>query len=343
MRGILFILCFWLAGALGGAQAQTTPAATRPAPDSTRPKSYTYTETLPVFPGREPADSARNSSQRVVHFLNAGLVFPPQALRDGVTGKVYFSFKVDNHGHTTEVNLVKGLREDVNAEIMRNAHRLDTIQWKPGTQNGRPITVSFTVPISFNINNKHANSPLGDSLDLGRYDRKPALPRPSWESKRWPAPKGQGMIYGTCLQRLAGANSLGTGEYVRLVNLTTHKLVSIGVKPPMKSRRENSFFYALPAGRYALHMYAFPDKVWGPYRMHFEDLRKPVAPSRTEPLRHTRYQFTVESGKVHYVGTWNLANENQPEFLNEKYQIDPAIQTYFPQFSFKDAIVSIPE
>ena len=90
---------------------------------------------------------------------------------------------------------------------------------------------------------------------------------------------------------------------MRLVNLTTRKSVSFSVKPPMKSRRENAFFYALPAGRYALHLYVYPNKIWGGFHMYFENLRKPVAPSSTEPLCHTRYQFTVANGKVHHVGT----------------------------------------
>jgi TonB family protein len=331
LRFLLGLFCF-------SASAQI------PAPaDSARQKQYTYIEKMPVFPVLAPGDSAVPSNQRFVRFVNADVHFPSKALRDGISGKVYFSFAVNAQGRAQDIKIVKGLRADVDAEVLRNAHRLDAIQWEPGTQNGRPVTVSFTVPITFNINPRKQDYSLGDSLDTGPYQRQLAFALPSWDSKRWPVPKGKGMIYGSCLQRLGGANSLGTGEYVRLVNLTTHKAVSFGVKPPMKSRRENSFFYALPAGRYALQSYAYPDKTWGPYRMHFESLRKPVAPAPNEPVRHTRYQFTVESGKVHYVGTWNLANENQPAFLDEKYQIDPTIQAYFPQFNFKEAVISLPQ
>ena len=344
MRNTLFVLLgWWLAGSLSSVQAQTSPGATRPAPDSTRPKTYTYTERMPVFPVLAPGDSAVPGNQRFMRFVNADVHYPPQALRDGVSGRVLFSFAVNAQGRAQDIKLVKGLRADVDAEVLRNAHRLDAIQWEPGTQNGRPVTVSFTVPISFNIGSKQPQELVGDSLDVGRYDRKLAPARPSWESKRWPVPQGQGMIYGSCVQRRGDANSLGTGEYVRLVNLTTHKLVSIGVKPPMKSQRENGFFYALPAGRYALHIYVYPGKVWGPYDMLFENLRKPVVPSPTEPLRHTRYQFVVESGKVHYVGTWNLANENEPVFLDEKYEIDPVFQAAFPQFDFKEAVMALPK
>ena len=318
-------------------RAQTAPVA-----DSTRPKTYTYTEKMPVFPVLAPGDSAVPSNQRFLQFLQDSLRVLPQLARDGIRGRASFSFTINAQGRTENIKLVKGLRADADAEVLRSAHRLDRIQWQPGTQNGRPVSVSFTVPISFNINSKRSDQPLGDSLDTGPYQRQMAFPLSSWDSKRFQAPKGKGMIYGSCLQRLGGTSSFGSGEYVRLVNLTTHKSVSFSVKPPMKSRRENAFFYALPAGRYALHLYVYPDKIWGGFHMYFENLRKPIAPSSTEPLRQTRYQFTVENDKVHYVGTWNLANENQPEFLDEKFQLDPAIQAYFPQFNFKEAVMSLP-
>ncbi len=338
MRPVLFIASLLLLlSRVGYGQITALPS------DSARLPKYTYVEKMPVFPGGKPGETGAEARGRFIRFVQDSLRVLPALARDGVAGRVSFSFTVNAQGRTENIRLVQKLRADADAEVLRNAHRLDRVQWEPGTQNGRPVSVSFTLPISFNIASKQPQEIVGDSLDTGRYDRKLAPARPSWESKRWPVPKGQGMIYGSCLQRRGDANSLGTGEYVRLVNLTTHKLVSIGVKPPMKSQRENGFFYALPAGRYALHIYAYPDNIWGPYGMHFESLRKLMVPSPTEPLRHTRYQFVVESGKVHYVGTWNLANENQPAFLNEKFLIDPVLQATFPQFDFKEAVMSLPQ
>lgn len=322
---------------LSHGQAPTLPV------DSATAHQYTYVEKMPVFPGGKPGETGATANQRFLNFLQDSLRVLPALARDGMAGRVSFSFTVTALGRTENIRLVQRLRADADAEVLRTAHRLDPIQWQPGTQNGRPVSVVFTVPISFNTNSKRTTEFVGDSLDTGPYQRQMAFPISNWDSKRWLAPKGKGLIYGSCLQRLGGSSSLGMAEYVRLVNLTTHKSVSFSVKPAMKSRRENSFFYALPAGRYALHLYMYPDKIWGPYRMHFEGLRKPVAPASGEPVRHTRYQFTVVSGKVHYVGTWNLANENQPEFLNEKDLIDPAIQAYFPQFNFQEAVVSLPQ
>jgi len=328
------LLCWLVASQLAFGQAS------RPAADSTRHKVYTYTERLPVFPAREAADSTRNTFQRLKRFLEQDKMFPPKALRDGVQGQVKFSFAVDAQGRTTDIKLVQGLRADVDSAVLRNARRLEAVQWRPGTQNGRPVRVAYTVPLTFSVGNVRRNGEPFDSLDTGPY-QKLVLPLGSWSGQLARLPAGKGFIYGSCLQRL-GTNGLGMGQYVRLVNLTTHKAVRLNVKPILKSRRENAFCYALPAGRYALFIYEYPDPVLGAFSLHFESLRKPLASQPTAGLGATRYLFTVAAGQLHYVGTWNLANEHEPIFLDEKALLDAALQPELPGLPLETARVTIP-
>ena len=329
-----------LTGILASAQAQTTPVA-----DSTLPKTYTYIERMPVFPGRELADSSRNSGQRFMHFLNEGLTFPPRALRDGVTGRVYFSFTVDSHGRTTNIKLVKGLRDDIDAAILRHAHRLDAIQWKPGTQNDRPVSVSFTVPISLNI--QHAPGKRGlstDSLNAPAYNKAVVLPLNSWDTDRHILPSDQGIVYGSCVQRL-GFNSGGLGQYVRLANLTTGKAVRIAVKPAMRSRKESAFCFALPPGRYALYKYEFSISRWYGPELHEEQLLKPVLNldlAAGPALSVTRFLFTVEAGSVSCVGAWDFSQENAPVFSADKARLDAELQPHFKNLSLRNALLRVP-
>ncbi|MFD1466880.1 energy transducer TonB [Hymenobacter caeli] len=316
-----------------------------PAADTTGSQlpAHAYTEILPVFPGLEPGDSALSPNQRVIKFLNDGLKPAQRVARGDVRGRVFFSFTVDAQGHTVDIKLVQGLRPDVDAEVLINAHRLDNIQWRPGIQNGRPVSVSFTVPISFNLPAGAARSNLaaGDSLDQGPY-QKLVLPLPSWTGKRPQVPAGKGLVYGSCLQRFADGG-LGQGQYVRLVNLTTHKSLRINVKPILNTVRESAFCYALPAGRYALFIYEFPDPARGGLRIHLESIRKPTNGPSARNLSATRYQFTVVPGKLHYLGTWNLANQNEPKFLNEKALLDGRLQPDYESLHFADAEVAIPQ
>lgn len=338
MRTIFFIVgAYWLLSSGSTVQAQTTPAATRPAPDSARPKTYTYVETMPVFPGREPADSTRTTSQRLIRFLNEGLVFPPKALRDGVSGRVLFSFSVDNLGRTTNIKLVQGLRDDVDSEILHHAHRLDAIQWKPGTQNGRPVTVSFTVPITLRFpDGQQAGT---DSLSAPGFN-KITLPPNSWPPDRQILPSDRGIVYGSCVQRL-GFNSGGLGQYVRLANLSTGKAVRIEVKPAMRSRKESAFCFALPPGRYALYIYEYSISRWYGAEVHTEQLLKP-SPVAGAPLGATRYLFTVAAGSVSCVGTWDFTQENAPAFVPDKARLDAQLQPVFKHLNFENALLRVP-
>ena len=113
-----------------------------------------------------------------IRFVQDSLRPLPALVRDGVAGRVSFSFTVNAQGRTENIKLVQTLRAD--ADVLRNAHRLDPIQWQPGTQNGRPVSVSFTLPISFN---RPSQSALTDSLD-GPASRKGALPLRTWGTDR---------------------------------------------------------------------------------------------------------------------------------------------------------------
>ena len=97
--------CFILSLLTGSAQAQTAAPAT----DTTRLKHDTYSERMPVFPVLAPGDNAVPSNQRFMRFLNADVHFPARALRDGISGRVYFSFAVNAQGRVQDIKLVKGL------------------------------------------------------------------------------------------------------------------------------------------------------------------------------------------------------------------------------------------
>lgn len=306
--------------------------------DSATIHKYTYVEKMPVFPGGEPGETGAEARGRFIRFVQDSLRVLPALVRDGVAGRVSFSFTVNAQGRTENIKLVQRLRADADAEVLRNAHRLDNIQWQPGTQNGRPVSVSFTMPIRFNLSSQAA---LTDSLD-GPVSRKGALPLRTWGTDRRTFPADQGVVYGSCIQRL-GFESGGLGQYVRLVNLSTGKPVTLEVKPPMRSRKQNTFCYALPPGRYALYHYLYSASKWYGAEMHEENLRKPGRAAATAALRETRYLFTVAAGQLHYLGTWNLEVENAPVFRNEKAILDAQLTPLFKILDFTQAVVAVPQ
>jgi|GEM_PF-995112 len=332
------LLVFWAGRAVG----QSTTASA----DTTEGKHYT--EQLPQFPILGPGDSSRTSSQRLIKFLNDSLKYPPLALRDGVSGRVYFSFAVDAEGRTVDIRLAKGIRPDLDAEALRNARRLTRIKWKPGTQNGRPVRVSFTTPLIFSI--QPGNAPQGrlyDSLEvLVARNRPPAhklLPvLESWGSYQRSIPSNLGVVYGNCIQRL-GFTSGGLTQYIRVVNTKTGRIYSFVVKPALRSRKENSFCYALPPGRYALYSYEFAESKWYGSDLHSESLQKAGAVASNPPLSSTRYLFTVKPGQLHYLGSWNMEQANTIRFINDKPALDAQLAPSFKHLDFNAALIAIPQ
>ncbi|GAA3955930.1 energy transducer TonB [Hymenobacter algoricola] len=283
---------------------------------------------MPVFPGGQP---------KLLALLTDSLRYPAQAWRDGVQGKVYLSFTVDPTGSVTDIFVKQGVRADLDAEALRNARRLTTVRWEPGTQNGRPVPVVYTMPLTFTLTPTTAPGPQPDSLDVDG-GKASLLPVWSWAASQQQIPADKGVLYGSCVQRL-GFSSGGFGQYARLVNLTTRQAFRINVKPAFRSRRENRFCVALPPGRYALHYYQYTASKWYGGEMHTEPLRK----ARSGPaLADTRYLFTVLPGQVSYVGTWNFSQPGQPAFTNVKGQLDADAQPVYKHLKLAEAATALP-
>ena len=69
--------------------------------------------------------------------------FLPKKMR----GKVFVQFEITRKGELGTVRLVKGLGNELDAlaiEIIKNMPK-----WEPGSQRGKPVRVSFTIPIKF--------------------------------------------------------------------------------------------------------------------------------------------------------------------------------------------------
>jgi TonB family protein len=314
LRYSTFLFLFTYCSACFG---QVTPDASK-ARATDASSSERLIEVMPVFPG---------GPEKLLTFLTDSLHYPPLALRDQVQGKVYVCFTVDPMGSVTDIFVKQGLRADIDAEALRNTQRLIPIHWQPGTQNGRPVPVVYTVPLDFSITNSRMLA--ADSLDLAPGPTI-VLPTSGWPANRGTFAPDKGLIYGSCVQRL-GFSSGGVGQYVRLRNLNTDKVFRILVKPMMRSRAENEFCVALPPGHYALQQYE--------YSYGIESLRKASRGAITD----TRYSFVVQPGKLHYVGTWNFSTPQQPRFTDEKATLDTQLSGNYSKLLFADAVKALPQ
>jgi protein TonB len=83
-------------------------------------------------------------------FLQKNLKYPIEASDNNVSGKVMVSFVVEKDGHLSSIMVDKGAGFGMDEEALR-VLKLSKA-WKPGLQNGQPVRVKYTIPISFSMN-----------------------------------------------------------------------------------------------------------------------------------------------------------------------------------------------
>ncbi|WP_233254084.1 energy transducer TonB [Hymenobacter sedentarius] len=105
-------------------------------------KVYTYVEQMPQLPGG-------GGNAAIVSAIQKATKYPPLALRNQVEGRIFVSFTVNAQGDVSDVKVVKGLGSGLDEETIRAVKTLP--KFIPGKQNGRAVSVSFTVPITFKI------------------------------------------------------------------------------------------------------------------------------------------------------------------------------------------------
>ena len=95
-------------------------------------------EDMPEFPGGELA---------LRKFIANSIKYPVIAQENGIQGKVYVNFVVDKDGSITNARIARGVDRSLDQEALRVVNTLP--KWKPGQQRGKPVKVSYTVPINF--------------------------------------------------------------------------------------------------------------------------------------------------------------------------------------------------
>jgi periplasmic protein TonB len=95
-------------------------------------------EEMPEFPGGEAA---------LRQFIATAIKYPVIAQENGIQGRVYVTFVVNTDGSIADARIARGVDPSLDKEALRVVNSLP--KWKPGKQRGKPVRVSYTVPINF--------------------------------------------------------------------------------------------------------------------------------------------------------------------------------------------------
>jgi len=66
-----------------------------------------------------------------------------------MSGTVYVNFVVDNTGEITDPIILRGVLNSLDDEALRVVESMP--RWSPGLQDGRPVSVSFNLPIKYSL------------------------------------------------------------------------------------------------------------------------------------------------------------------------------------------------
>ena len=132
-KSLLFIIismAFLVAGADAVAQ-DTKNADTR----------YFLLDEHPTFKGGSPNDFAL--------WVTKHVKYPKYAKEIGIEGTVKVHFVIDKKGKISEAHVHEGVHPVLDQEAVRVV--LKSPKWKPAKKDGRPVKVSYTIPVVFNF------------------------------------------------------------------------------------------------------------------------------------------------------------------------------------------------
>lgn len=101
---------------------------------------FVIVEDMPEFPGGEVA---------LRRWIANNIKYPVIAAENGIQGRVYVQFVVDRDGSISNAKIARGVDPSLDQEALRVVNSLP--KWKAGMQRGKPVRVSYTVPINFQL------------------------------------------------------------------------------------------------------------------------------------------------------------------------------------------------
>ena len=114
-------------------------------------------ETFPQFPGGHIA---------LVEYLSKSIKFPKEKEKENVRARVVASFTVDKDGSITDAKIVRSQGEAFDNEALRVINGMP--KWIPGTQNGKAVSVKYTLPITFSTTDSDKKIKSVRTIDM--YD-----------------------------------------------------------------------------------------------------------------------------------------------------------------------------
>lgn len=98
---------------------------------------YTVTEIMPTF------------RENVNLWLSKKVKYPAAAVKKKEEGRVIIKFIISPTGEVQKPQIIRSVSPSLDKEALRVISSMP--KWNPGKQNGKPVAVYYTLPISFKL------------------------------------------------------------------------------------------------------------------------------------------------------------------------------------------------
>lgn len=130
---VLFIICAFLFTGVNAIAQDTKNADPR----------YLELDEHPTFKGGGPNNFATWAAMHVK--------YPKYAKEAGIEGTVIVHFVIDTNGKISEAHVHESVHPVLDEEAVRVV--MKSPKWKPAKKDGKPVKVSYTLPIVFGFTN----------------------------------------------------------------------------------------------------------------------------------------------------------------------------------------------
>ena len=101
------------------------------------------TDKMPSFPGGMGA---------LMQYLKGNIDYPIEAFKKNIGGRVVVAFIIEKDGSLSDVRIAKSVHPLLDAEAIRVVSSMP--KWNPGLENGNPVRVKYTIPVTFRLEEK---------------------------------------------------------------------------------------------------------------------------------------------------------------------------------------------
>ncbi len=106
-------------------------------------------DTGQVFMVVEKMPEYSGGIKALMHYLADHIQYPAAAKKAKVQGRVFINFIVEKDGSISHVKVMRGIGYGCDEEAVKAVENMP--RWIPGYQRGKPVRVSFNVPVKFTL------------------------------------------------------------------------------------------------------------------------------------------------------------------------------------------------